>query len=74
MEDKGRNYQELLQLRKLVTKLAMEIDVKNMRLFHMEERYDQLSTTLDSMVMEKRKLQQDHARGISCSTSMEIFQ
>lgn len=73
MEDKELIYQELQQLRKLVPKLAMEIDVKNMRLFHMEEKYDQLSTTLKSVVLEKRKLQQDHAKGITCSTSPDYF-
>lgn len=73
MEDKGLIYQELQQLRKLVPKLATEIDVKNMRLFHMEEKYDQLSTTLKNTVIEKRKLQQDHAKGVSSSTSPDIF-
>ncbi|KAL2940468.1 Factor of DNA methylation 1 [Bienertia sinuspersici] len=64
MEDKDPINQELQKLRKLVPKLAMEIDVKNVKLFRMEEKYDQLSTTLKSVVMEKRKMQQDHAREI----------
>ncbi|XP_010690731.2 factor of DNA methylation 1 isoform X1 [Beta vulgaris subsp. vulgaris] len=64
MEDQGHDCNELQKLRKLVAKLAMEIDAKNMRLFYMEEKYDQLSTALKSMAMDKRKLQQDHAREI----------
>lgn len=68
MEDQGHDCNELQKLRKLVAKLAMEIDAKNMRLFYMEEKYDQLSTALKSMAMDKRKLQQDHARGITCCT------
>ncbi|KAL2925732.1 Cortactin-binding protein 2 [Bienertia sinuspersici] len=47
MEEKELISQELQQLHKLVTKLAMEIAVKNMRLFHM---------TLKSVVLEKWKL------------------
>ncbi|XP_021749550.1 factor of DNA methylation 1-like isoform X1 [Chenopodium quinoa] len=64
MEEKGYHCQEVQQLRKFVSKLAMEIDVKNMKLCVMEKRNDKLSTTLNNMVMEKRKLQQDHAREI----------
>lgn len=56
--------QEIQQLRKLVTKLAMEIDFKNMRLFHLEEKCDELFTTINSMALEKQKLQQDHAREV----------
>lgn len=73
MEDEEHN-KELQQLHKLVAKLAMEIDAKNMRLFHLEEKYEQLTTTVKNMVMAKRKLQQDHAEGISCSTFLDIFQ
>ncbi|XP_057522734.1 factor of DNA methylation 1-like isoform X1 [Amaranthus tricolor] len=63
MEDEEHN-KELQQLHKLVAKLAMEIDAKNMRLFHLEEKYEQLTTTVKNMVMAKRKLQQDHAEEI----------
>lgn len=42
----------------------MEIDFKNMRLFHLEEKCDELFTTINSMALEKQKLQQDHAREV----------
>lgn len=74
MEDEDHNSKELQQLRKLVAKLAMEIDAKNMRLFHLEEKYEQLATTVKNMVIAKQKLQQDHAEGIYCFAFLDIFQ
>lgn len=60
------NYQsqEPRELQKLVMKLAMEIDVKNMKLIHMEEKYNQLAASLKRKDMEKEKLQCDHVREI----------
>ncbi|KAK9700119.1 hypothetical protein RND81_08G218300 [Saponaria officinalis] len=54
--------QELQQLRKLVLKLATEIDVKNMKLFQMEEKYDQASKALQRVDVENTKFRQEHER------------
>ncbi|KAH9603313.1 hypothetical protein KSS87_017115 [Heliosperma pusillum] len=63
---------ELQRLRKLIKKLAMEIDAKNIKLFQMEEKYDQASTALHRVDMENRKLQQNHARELEKMHCMKL--
>ncbi|XP_074279507.1 factor of DNA methylation 2-like [Silene latifolia] len=63
---------ELQRLRKLIKKLAMEIDAKNMKLFHMEEKYNEASTTLQKVEIENRKLQQNHARELEKIHCMKL--
>ncbi|KAL9231367.1 hypothetical protein vseg_006604 [Gypsophila vaccaria] len=60
----GHHSQELQQLRKLIKNLAVEIDFKNMKLFQMEEKYDQAAKALQRVDVEHRKFQQDHEREI----------
>jgi len=65
--------EELQHLRKLVMKLAVEIDVKNMKLIQMEEKYNEMSAILKKMDIEKQILQQDHDRGLSCCIFFNMF-
>ncbi|CAL5365942.1 unnamed protein product [Camellia sinensis] len=65
--------EELRRARSLVMSLAKDVDVKNQRLWEMECKCDETSTTLGRMISEKDKLHQAFAEVMFLSITRRIF-